>query len=121
MYQGFLNQCIRTAKKEFTKYENDTRKTWGTLKSIICKNKMRSEYPWNFIDRGQQIAGDKNIADKFNWYFTHIGASLVNSIDLSNKATFDTYLKKPNYSSFQFEYTDVPSVQKNHQKLKTKV
>ena len=57
MYQGYLNQCIRTAKKEyyvneFTKYKNDTRKTWDTLKGIICKNKMKSECPRNVIDRG---------------------------------------------------------------------
>ena len=37
MYQGYLNQCIRTAKKEyyvkeFTRYKNDIRKTWDTLK-----------------------------------------------------------------------------------------
>ena len=41
MYQGYLNQCIRTAKKEyyvkeFTRYKNDIRKTWDTLKGIIC-------------------------------------------------------------------------------------
>ena len=64
MYQGYLNQCIRTAKKEyyvneFTKYKNDIRKTWDTLKGIISKNKMKSEYPRNLIDRGQQIARDK--------------------------------------------------------------
>ena len=125
MYQGYLNQCIRTAKKEyyvneFTKYKNDIRKTWDTLKGIICKNKMKSEYPWNFIDRGQQIGGDKNIADKCKEYVTQIGQSLANSIDISNKATFDTYLKKPNSSSFQFEYTDVPSVQKSIKNLKPK-
>ena len=125
MYQGYLNQCFRTAKKEyyvqeFTKYKNDIRKTWDTLKGIICKNKMKSEYPRNFIDRGKEIAGDKNIADKFNEYFTLIGPSLANSIDISNKATFDTYLKKPNSSFFQFEYTDVPSVQKIIKNLKPK-
>ena len=116
MFQGYLNQCIRTAKKEyyvkeFTQYKNDIRKTWDTLKGIVCKNKMKSEYPWNLIDRGQQISGNKNIADKFNEYFTQIGPSLANSIDISNKATVDTHLKKPNSSSFQFEYTDAPSVQ----------
>ena len=62
---------------------------------------MKSEYPRHFIDKGQQIAGDKNIADKFNEYFTQIGPSLANSIDISNKATFDTYLKKPNSFSIQ--------------------
>ena len=85
VYQGYLNQCIRTAKKEyyvneFTKCKNDIRKTWDTLKGIICKNKMKSEYPPFFMDMGQQISGDKNIADKFDEYFTQIGPSLANSI-----------------------------------------
>ena len=125
VYQGYLNQCIRTAKKEyyvneFTKYNNDIRKTWDTLKGIICKNKMKSEYPPFFMDMGQQISGDKNIADKFNEYFTQIGPSLANSIDIANKATFDNYLKKPNSSSFQFQYTDAPSVQKIINNLKPK-
>ena len=117
MYQGYLNQCIRAAKKEyyvneFIKYENEIGKTWGTLKGIICKNKMKSEYPRFSTDRGQQITGDKNIADNFNKYFTQIGPSLANSIDIADKATFDTSLKKPNSSAFQFQYTDAPSVQK---------
>ena len=125
VYQGYLNQCIRTAKKEyyvneFSKYKNDIRKTWDTLKGIICKNKMKSEYPPFFMDMGQQISGDKNIADKFNEYFTQIGPSLANSIDIANKATVDTYLKKPNSSSFQFQYTDAPSVQKIINNLKPK-
>ena len=39
-YYGYLKQRIRTAKREFyvhefTKYKNDTRKTWDTLKDII--------------------------------------------------------------------------------------
>ena len=29
-------------------------------------------------------------------------------VDIADKATFDTYLKKPNSSSFQFQYTDAP-------------
>ena len=43
--------------------------------------------------------------------FVRIGLSLANSIDISNKATFDTYPKKPKYFPFQFEYTDAPSAQ----------
>ena len=72
------------------------------------------------MDMGQQISGDKNIADKFNEYFTQIGPSLANSIDIAIMATFDTYLKKPNSSSFQFQYTDAPSVQKIINNLKPK-
>ena len=42
IYNGYLNRCIRTAKKEFyhnefNKYRNDIRKTWDTLKEIINK------------------------------------------------------------------------------------
>ena len=72
MYQGYLNQFNRPAKKEynanneFTKYKSDTRKTWDTLKGIICKNKMKSEYPRYFTDKGQQITGNNIIANKFN-------------------------------------------------------
>ena len=73
-----------------------------------------------FTDKGQQITGDKNIADKFNEYFTQIGTSLANSIDIAVNATFDTYLKKPNSSSIQFQYTDAPSVQNIINNLKPK-
>ena len=73
---------------------------------------MKYEYPRFFTDKGQQITEDKNISDKFNEYFTQIGPSLANSIDIADKATFDTYLKQPNSSSFQFQYTDSPSIQK---------
>ena len=80
MCQGYINinQCIRAAKKEhyveeFAKHKNDIRKTRDTLKGIICKNKRKSEYPRYFIDKGQQVARNENIADKFNEYFTQIG------------------------------------------------
>ena len=53
---------------------------------------MKSEYPRYFIDKGQQIAGDKHITDKFKEYFTQIGPSQANWIDIVNKATFDIYL-----------------------------
>ena len=63
VYQGYLNQCIRTARKEyyvneFTKCKNNIRKTWDTLKGIICKNKMESEYPpflWTWVSRYREI------------------------------------------------------------------
>ena len=43
-YNGYLKQCIRFAKREhyvheFTKYKNDIRKTWDTLKNIINAKK----------------------------------------------------------------------------------
>ena len=57
---------------------------------------MKSEYPRFLTDKGQQVTGDKNITEQFNEFFTQIGPSFANSIDIANTATFDTYLKKPN-------------------------
>ena len=47
---GYLNQCIRTAKREyyvheFTKYKNDIRKTWDTLKDIMNTKKSKLDPP----------------------------------------------------------------------------
>ena len=80
-------------------------------------NRNIRPFLWTWVSRYREI---KNIADKFNEYFTQIGPSLANSIDIANEATFDTYLKKPNSSSFQFQYTDAPSVQKIINNLKPK-
>ena len=49
-YNGYLKQCIRMAKREyyvheFTKYKNDIRKTWDTLKDIINTKKSKSDFP----------------------------------------------------------------------------
>ena len=123
MYQGYLYQCIRAAKKEyyvneFTKYKNDIRKTWDTLDGIICNNKMKSEYPRFSTDKGQQVTGDKNIADKFNEFFTQIGPSLANSIDIANTTTFDTYLKNQTLNLFNFS-TEMHQVCINNLKPKS--
>ena len=64
---------------------------------------------WTWVSRYREI---KISQKKIYVYFTQIGPSLANSIDIANKATFDTYLKLSNSSSFQFQYTDAPSVQK---------
>ena len=50
IYHRYLNQCIRTAKKEFghkefTNYKSDIRKAWDTLKEIMNKKKT---FNWIF-------------------------------------------------------------------------
>ena len=74
LHNKYLNQCIQTAKQEFymhefTKYKNDFRKSWDTLKHIINKKKLKSEIPPYFIDKDRRISGSQNIAEQFNEYF----------------------------------------------------
>ena len=94
----------------------------GALLKVLFVRMKWKEYPHFFIHKDQQITGDKSIADKFNEYFAQIGPGLATSLDIANKAIFDTNLNKPNSSSFQFQYTDVPSMQKiiNHLKQKSR-
>ena len=85
LYNKYLNQCILTAKqefyvREFTKYKNDIRKTWGTLKHILNKKKQKSDFPPYFIDKDRRISGSKNIADQFNEYFIQIGPKLAGGL-----------------------------------------
>ena len=116
-YNGYLNQCIRTAKREYyvhelTKYKNDVRKTWDTLKDIMNIKKSKSDFPPYSTDLGINISGSKTIADKFNEYFTKIGPELARSIDTSHKIPFDNYLKSPCQLFFQFQYTTPDSIEK---------
>ena len=125
IYNGYLRQCIRAAKKqhythEFAKYKNDIRKTWDTLKDIMNKKKSKVEFPTYFLNNGKYVCGAKNIADKFNEYFTEIGPSLASEIDVSNKSPFNTYLTSPCTSSFYYQYTNSSGILKIIQGLKPK-
>ena len=125
VYNGYLNRCIWTAKKEyyaneFLKYKNDIRKTWDTLKDILNKKKSKKDFPSSFLDNGTVVTGAINIANKFNEYFTNIGPQLARSIDASNKIPFHSYLTKPYPSSFGFQYTNPTNVSKIINKMKPK-
>ena len=49
---------------------------------------------------------EKEIASKFNNYFTDIGKNLADKIDISNKHPFDHYLHSPIISKFHFKQTN---------------
>ena len=125
IYNSYLNQCIRTAKKdfyynEFSKYKNDIRKTWDTLKEVINKKTFKSDFPAIFLHDGVEITGSKNIADKFNEYFTEIGPKLARSIDTVSKAPFDSYLTTPSAASFNFTYISPADIVKIIRNLRPK-
>ena len=84
------------------------------------KKKSKVEFPTYFLNNGKYVCGAKNIADKFNGYFTEIGPSLASEIDVSNKSPFNTYLTSPCTSSFYFQYTNPSGILKIIQGLKPK-
>ena len=73
-----LKKDIREAKKsyyynEFNKYKRDIKKTWDTIKSLLNKPKQDSVAPNKIKVNSQTISNEKEIASKFNNYFTDIG------------------------------------------------
>ena len=83
----------------------------GILLKILWIKEIKSRIP-NFLNNGKYMCGTKNIADKFNEYFTEIGPSLASEIDVSNKSPFNTYLTSPCTSSFYFQYTNPSGILK---------
>ena len=125
-FNSYLNKCIRAAKKdyyhrEFLKYKHNIRKTWDTLKTVLGKNKCKSESPSYFLNNDEIISGNTNIANKFNEYFTKIGPELARKIDTKNKLPYTTYLTKPCASSFEFMYTTPIEICNLIKKLKPKM
>ena len=64
IYNGYLRQCIRAAKKqhythEFAEYKNDIRKTLDTLTDIMNKKKSKVESPTYFLNNGKYVCGAK--------------------------------------------------------------
>ena len=76
--------------------------------------------PSSFAHEGVEITGTKNIADKFNEYFTEIGPKLAKSINTSNKAQFNSYLTISCAASFNFAYTNPDNIEKIIRNLRPK-
>ena len=89
-------------------------------KEIINKKTFKSDLPSIFVHEGVEITGTKNIADKFNEYFTEIGPKLAKSINTSNKAQFNSYLTTPCAASFNFAYTNPDKIEKIIRNLRPK-
>ena len=54
----------------------------------------------------QTISNEKEIASKFNNYFTDIGKNIADKIDTTNKHPFDHYLHSPSISKFHLKQTN---------------
>ena len=77
--------------------KNDIRKTWDTLKEVTNKKTFQSDFPSCFVHEGVEITGTKDIADKFNEYFTEIRPIFVFSkISTIEMAPFVKILLLPN-------------------------
>ena len=59
-----------------------------------------------FIDNDTKITDKKDIANKFNNYFTNIGQSITQGIKYKGSKKYSYYLNKNITSTFTFDYID---------------
>lgn len=113
-YKNKLTGIVRAAEKHyyekrFSEVNNDARKTWNLIKSIINKNNS------NTIDElsiNGKLSKDKlKIANKFNDYFVNVGSDLAKKIPKA-AGNYANYMNidKSNSQSFFSAPTDISEI-----------
>ena len=103
-----MKDNIRAAKREyyfktFTSQKNDIKKTWKTIDETLNRRKNKSKFPSEFIVNNRSIADQKEIADQFNIFFSSIGSTLSDSIEIDDSTLdFTDYLNNPTQHHFNF-------------------
>ena len=84
-YKSTLSRLLRKSEKDhylslLTKHKHNSRKMWDTLKSVI-NSKKSSIKQTLFHHNDCTVSDPKEIVDKFNNFFVHIGPTLADKID----------------------------------------
>ena len=121
----FLKKDIKEAKQtyycnEFKQYKKDIRKTWDTIKSILNHPVNKSTAPKHILVNNKKIRDEREIADYFNNYFTHIRLYITSKIDTNAKYPFQHYLRTPTISKFNLQNTNADEILSVINKLPTK-
>ena len=107
-FEKIVKDNIRAAKREyyfktFTSQKNDMKKTWKTIDETLNRKKNKSKFPSEFIVNNRSIADQKEIADQFNIFFSNIGSTLSDSIEIADSTLdFTDYLNNPTEHHFNF-------------------
>ena len=124
-YNRILKRSIRIAKRRhyqniFNIYSGNVKKTWSMINDILHKNKQNTRLPVYFKQGEQNISDEKDIANKFNAFFTNIGKNLADKInDVPHKHFSDYLVSKPN-TKFEFQPVEIKEVDKIISQLDSK-
>merc|ERR1711942_86367 len=107
VYNTMLRKNIRKAKLDyynslFTKFKDDIKKTWDTIKSVMKKTKNKENIPECLIIDGKEIKDNITIAEKFNDFFIDVGPKFAAQINSEGKKPFTSYLSKNIEHTFNF-------------------
>ena len=87
----------------FEKCKKYIKSTWSNIKGILNKKTSTTSISERFSINNYRTEDKQIIADRFNTYFTNIGATLENRIKNSGSKTFlKSYLDKKGKNNFNF-------------------
>jgi hypothetical protein len=120
-YRDMINSLIRKSKKTYYKKffnnnENDAKKLWSQVNSIINKNNCKKKCEIYLNDNGKIITEQKKVANTFNEYFINVAQNLVKKMDIAT-TSFQSYLKNPNKDSIYLNKVTTDEVIKLTSKL----
>ena len=109
-YNTILRRVIRAAKSAyyeyaFNRHRFDIKNTWGVINEIISKSAKTKSFPDIFKDGQHELSDDREIANRFNAFFTNVGPDQSRNIRYNGNKTHQTYLTQDNDTEFNF--TDV--------------
>ena len=79
------------------------KKTWETIDETLNRGKNKSKLPSEIIVNSRSIADYNEIADQFNIFFSNIGSTLSDSIEIDDSTlNFTDYLNNPTKHHFNF-------------------
>ena len=88
------------------------KKTWSIIIDILHKNKQNTKLPVYFKHGEKKISDKKDIADKFNTFFTNIGKKLADKIEeVPHRHISDYLVSKPN-TKFEFQPVEIKEINK---------
>ena len=106
-YKKLVKQIIIKAKQMyyhtiFDKYKNNIKGTWSTIKSLLNRVRVKSEFPEYFMIENKLVSDKSTLSNKFNEFYTNIGPNLAKEINIASSKSFRSYLKSSNKKNFDF-------------------
>ena len=90
-------------QKQFEKYKNDVKNTWGTIKQILNRTRNNQNISDVFLIDNVMTTDPTTIANKFNTFFAGIGIRLSENVNNIQNTHFTDYLLNPSMYNFTFE------------------
>ena len=124
-YNIILRRVIRAAKSAyyecvFNRHRFNIKNTWGVINEIITKSAKTKSFPDIFKDGQHELNDDREIANRFNAFFTNVGPDQSRNIHYNGNKTHQTYLTQNYVIELNFTKVNDDIILKKKNKLPNK-